>query len=220
MLTNISKQIESAVQQKGNDTPIEQLIKSLSENPILQSVFGIDNTRKHIEEAAKVFSPQVFALYANFVGTYSNDITATEILKKIQAEGYDYLAMFDRIMNTLSKFSPKQQDYIVLRSIDAAAQTIGDSLTQLLVSLSQGKANIVSLLLELFRMIEPFLVRSCQEVIQGVVTDKKIDETLTLYNAAMKSAFMNTDKIIEEMNKQGLGINTSSQSNTDSTDKK
>jgi hypothetical protein len=220
MLTNISQQIESAIQQKSNATPIEQLIKSLSENPILHSVFGTDKTRKHIEEAARTFSPQVFALYANFVGTYSNDITAAEILKKIQTEGYDYLAMFDRIMNTLSKFSPKQQDYIVLRSIDAAAQTMGDSLTQLLVSLSQGKANIVSLLLELFRMIEPFLVRSCQEVVQGVVTDKKIDETLTLYNTAMKSAFMNTDKIIEEMNKQGLGVNASSKNSTESTDKK
>lgn len=219
MLTNISKQIESAIQQKSNATPIEQLIKSLSENPILHSVFGTDKTRKHIEEAAKTFSPQVFALYANFVGTYSNDITAVEILKKIQTEGYDYLAMFDRIMNTLSKFSPKQQDYIVLRSIDAAAQAIGDSLTQLLVSLSHGKANIVSLLLELFRMIEPFLVRSCQEVIQGVVTDKKIDETLTLYNAAMKSAFMNTDKIIEAMNKQEASNKTNSENDNQDTSK-
>jgi hypothetical protein len=219
MLTNISKQLESAVQQKSSATPIEQLIKSLSDNPILHSVFGTDKTRKHVEEAAKTFSPQVFALYANFVGTYSNDITATELLKKIQAEGYDYLSMFDRVMNTLSKFSPKQQDYIVLRSIDAAAQARNDALTQLLVSLSQSKANIVSLLLDLFRMIEPFIIRSCQEVIQGVVTDKKIDETLTLYNAAIKSAFGATDKIIEAMNKQGVTNKADSKENIDTNNK-
>lgn len=219
MLTNISQQIASTIQKKSNPTEIEQLIKSLSENPILHSVFGTDKTRKHIEEAAKTFSPQVFALYANFIGTYSNDITAAEIIKKIQTEGYDYLSMFDRIMSTLSKFSPKQQDYIVLRSIDAAAQATGDSMVQLLVALSQGKANIVSLLLELFRMIEPFLVRSCQEVIQGVVTDKKIDEMLTLYNAAMKSAFTNTDKIIEEMNKQKATNNTNRENGNQDTNK-
>jgi hypothetical protein len=219
MLTNISQQIASTIQKKSNPTEIEQLIKSLSENPILHSVFGTDKTRKHIEEAAKTFSPQVFALYANFIGTYSNDITAAEIIKKIQTEGYDYLSMFDRIMSTLSKFSPKQQDYIVLRSIDAAAQATGDSMVQLLVALSQGKANIVSLLLELFRMIEPFLVRSCQEVIQGVATDKKIDEMLTLYNAAMKSAFTNTDKIIEEMNKQKATNNTNRENGNQDTNK-
>ena len=77
-----------------------------------------------------------------------------------------------------------------------------DQIVQNLIALSSNKANTIILILDLLRAIEPFMVRVCQEVTQGVVSDKQIDEFLAINEAAIAVAAAGADQIIDKMSSQ------------------
>jgi len=178
---------------------INDLFNKIMNNPLVANSLERDSIYKQLKEAEKTLSPQVLKLYLMLLDDHCTEITMKELLSMNQQ--YDYLSMLGRIVDTLSKFTKEQQEYILVKSIDAAAQVCGESLLNTLSNLVAWKKNTIGGILEVLRTCEPFIVQSCREVIQGIITQKHIEDYLKRNKQMVIDSLAQSEQLLQEVEK-------------------
>lgn len=161
-----------------------------------------EDIQRHLDYASNVLSPTTFNIYVQFVSAYCTPLSFHALHKKSQETGYDYSALLGRIFDLFSSFNKEQQEFILLRALEVAANYVcSDKIQNILSQLSENKSMGVFYWAELLRLLEPFIVQSAREVTQREIDDSKVKSYLGAYGALITAALHDVDKLHSEASK-------------------